>query len=217
MIKALIFDLDNCLAAADEVGEQLLAPVFDAIRDANRGTLSETELQAAFADCWRHPLDWVAARHGFTGEMLEAGWEILATREVEQPMYGYGDLDVVSDLPQQRYLVTSGFRRLQESKIRALGVERLFTAIEIDAIDEPGRKGKRRIFEDILDRNNFKPEEVLVVGDNADSEIEAGKRLGIRTVQTLRPGVPRSDRATFHVNTLTELKRIIVEASEAAA
>ena len=34
MIKAIIFDLDNCLAAADESGRQLLAPTFAAIRRA---------------------------------------------------------------------------------------------------------------------------------------------------------------------------------------
>ena len=32
-----IFDLDSCLAAADEVGEQLFAPAFAAIRAANDG------------------------------------------------------------------------------------------------------------------------------------------------------------------------------------
>ena len=32
MTKAIIFDLDSCLAAADEVGEQLFAPAFAAIR-----------------------------------------------------------------------------------------------------------------------------------------------------------------------------------------
>ena len=33
--------------------------------------------------------------------------------------------------------IDSGFRRLQESKVKALGIEHLFTAIHIDAIDEP--------------------------------------------------------------------------------
>jgi hypothetical protein len=32
MTKAIIFDLDSCLAAADEVGEPLFAPAFAAIR-----------------------------------------------------------------------------------------------------------------------------------------------------------------------------------------
>ncbi|HZB45392.1 MAG TPA: hypothetical protein VE360_09120 [Pyrinomonadaceae bacterium] len=38
MIGAIIFDPDNCLGAADEVGRGLLEPVFAAIRRANTGT-----------------------------------------------------------------------------------------------------------------------------------------------------------------------------------
>jgi putative hydrolase of the HAD superfamily len=97
-------------------------------------------------------------------------------------------------------------RRLQESKIRALNLQQLFTAVHIDAIDEPDRKGKQGLFKDILDNYSLAPAEVLVVGDSPDSEIEAGNRLGITTVQILRPGVPRAQTATFYIQSLTELK-----------
>ena len=33
MIRAVIFDLDNCLSAADEPGKEFLEPVFDAMPD----------------------------------------------------------------------------------------------------------------------------------------------------------------------------------------
>ena len=45
MIRAVIFDLDNCLAAANEVGEGLFKPAFEAMRNANHGRLSEAELK----------------------------------------------------------------------------------------------------------------------------------------------------------------------------
>ncbi|HEY5893964.1 MAG TPA: HAD family hydrolase [Chthoniobacterales bacterium] len=209
MINALIFDLDNCLAAANEVGEQLFEPAFEAIQKANLGTLSDEALDQAFADCWRHPLDWVAAKYGFSQAMLAAGWRVFATMEVTEPMYGYGDLASLAELPVQRFLVTSGFRRLQESKIKALNLAPLFTSTHVDAIDEPDRLGKQRFFEQILKDHQLTPAEVLVVGDNADSEIEAGNRLGIRTVQTLRYGVPRASNATFHIYSLVELKKLL--------
>jgi len=44
-----------------------------------------------------------------------------------------------------RFLVTSGFRRLQESKVQALGIGKLLTGIYVDAIDEPRPRGKQRI------------------------------------------------------------------------
>ena len=207
--KALIFDLDNCLAAANEVGVDLFGPAFDAIREANHGALSDETLLQAFADTWRHPLDWVAAKYGFSKAMLLAAWDVFVMMEVNRPMVGYGDLAILAELPVQRFLVTSGFRRLQESKIAALNLGPLFTAIYVDAIDEPNRIGKQGLFQQIMADYKLAPEEVLVVGDNADSEIEAGNRLGIKTVQTLRPGVPLASNATFHIRSLDELKKIV--------
>lgn len=209
MTKALIFDLDNCLAAASEVGEALFEPTFEAIRQANRGTVSEEVLRRALADAWRYPLDWVAVQYGFSEAMLAAGKQSFATVEVREPMVGYGDLATLAELPVARFLVTSGFRRLQESKIKALNAEGLFTAIFIDALDEPGRLGKHGLFQKILADYALAPDEVLVVGDSAESEIAAGNRLGIATVQTLRPGVPHAANATFHIHSLTELKPLL--------
>lgn len=208
MITAIIFDLDNCLSPARQVGD-LFEPAFAAIRQANRGTLSEAALAAAIEDTWKHSLDAVAALHGFTPEMLTAGWNVLRTTTVPGTMRGYPDIGELERLPATRFLVTSGFRRLQESKIDALGIRHLFTAVHVDAIDEPGRQGKHGLFTGILRDHRLRVDDVLVVGDNPDSEIAAGNRLGIRTVQTLRPGVVRSDSATHHVTSLAELSALM--------
>src|SRR5438128_104947 len=151
MTKALIFDLDNCLAPSREVGEELYEPAFEAIREANRGQLGESQLSKAFEDVWRHPLDWVAERYGFSKAMLDAAWQAFEKMEVSRPMVGYDDIEVIAEWPVSRFLVTSGFRRLQESKIRALNIRPLFTNVYVDAIDEPGHLGKAGIFKTILD------------------------------------------------------------------
>ena len=135
MFRALIFDLDNCLAAANEVGEHLFEPAFEAIRNANRGTLSTETLNEAFSECWRHPLDYVANKFGFSPAMLSAAWEVFAHTIVTTPMNGYDDIAFLRELPVELYLVTSGFRRLQESKIKALSFEHHFAVIHVDAID----------------------------------------------------------------------------------
>ena len=209
MTIAIIFDLDSCLSPADEPGQHLFGPAFDAISKANQGSHSPSVLRGAFADMWRLPFDFVAEKYRFTPKMKAAGWEVLSRLEVTTPMSGYGDLAVLKELPVLKFVVTSGFRRLQESKIRALGIAPVCTAIYIDAIDEPGCRGKQKIFETILHDYRLQPEQVLIVGDNHDSEIAAGVRLGIHTVQTLRPGVPRSTAATHHIQTLHELKSLL--------
>lgn len=209
MIKAIIFDLDNCLSAADESSRQLLEPVFDAVRQSNNGRLSDGDLDKAFDECWRDAFDVVALRHGFSREMFEAGWSAAAHAEVSTPLQGYPDLGALHALPGKLFLVTSGFRRLQESKISALRVAELFEEVHVDAIDEENRRGKRRIFEDILAKHQLRPDEVLVVGDNPDSEIEAGNQLGITTVQILRPGVTKGNNASFYIDELAELSLLI--------
>lgn len=209
MIKAVIFDLDNCLAAADEPGRSLLEPTFAAIRDANRGTVPNDTLERAFAECWRTPLDAVARQFAFSDEMLAAGWAVNRSAEVTSPMSGYGDLHVLESLPVLSFLVTSGFRRLQASKVRALGIEHHFVQIHVDAIDEPHRRGKEQIFREILHQYELDAREAVVVGDSAHSEIAAGNRLGILTVQILRPGVTPSDTASYAITTLQELPALL--------
>ena len=206
---AIIFDLDNCLAPATAVGEALFAPAFDAVRAVNRGLLEPDRLEDALADCWVHSFDWVARTHGFSDEMFEAGWNAMRGLEVDGSMAGYADIAMLSQLEARRFLVTSGFRRLQSSKVRALGIERLFERVAIDAIDEPDRIGKQAIFEQILADSGLSPLEVIVVGDNSESEIAAGNRLGIMTIQTLRSGVAFSPQASGHIDSIAGLKLLL--------
>jgi FMN phosphatase YigB (HAD superfamily) len=208
-MTALIFDLDNCLAPADEPGESLLQPVFDAVRSANQGRVDDATLAAAFRDCWRLPFDQVSERYGFPDDVRRAGWEAFCGIEVRAPMHGYGDLDLLPRLGRRRFLVTSGFRRLQESKVRALGIAAAFDQVVIDAIDEPEHPGKQGIFADLLARYRLAPSDVWAVGDNPDAELAAGRHLGLRGVQMVRPGVEPSPEADDRVGDLEELRRLL--------
>ena len=119
MIKAIIFDLDNCLAAANEVGEHLFEPAFEAIRNANRGTLTTEPLARHSTNAGVIRLTLSQQIRLFAGNALS--WlGGLCSHLCPTPMNGYDDLAFLRELPVELYLVTSGFRRLQESKIKAL-------------------------------------------------------------------------------------------------
>ena len=81
--------------------------------------------------------------------------------------------------------------------------------MHIDAIDEAERWGKQALFARILNDARLPSDQVLVVGDNPESEIAAGNRLGLHTVQILRPGVIRSDAAVSHVRSLAGLRELL--------
>lgn len=206
--KAIIFDLDNCLCDARAVGEDLFQPAFDAIRRANRGDVPEERLRQAFDECWYTSYDLVAKRYRFSEAMFQTGFEVFRTLEVQGPLQGYADLPVLRQLAGDKYLVTSGFQRLQESKVQALGIREWFTRVVIDAVDVPPPRGKKAIFGDILRESGHAPGEILVVGDNPLSELAAGRELGMQTVQTVRPGVTAA-AADFHISRLDELPPIL--------
>ncbi len=213
MIDALILDLDNCLAPASEAGSVMYDKALTAIRRANDGSVSGEQLDAACQALLGTAYDEVAREHGFTPAMTDAGWQAFANFEVNHPMHGYGDLDRLADLGVPLCLVTSGFRRLQESKIRALGIAAQFRETVVDAIDETPRLGKRAHFERLIATHGWTASRVWVVGDSPASELAAGRAIGAITVQTLRPGVERSDIADYHVQDLGELVALVANAS----
>ena len=148
--------------------------------------------------------------------MRAAGWERFSQMEATAPLQGYADIGLLPCIPLQRYLVTSGFRRLQDSKIDALGIRPWFEQVLIDAIDAPPTgtgHGKQALFEQILAREGCTPRQMLVVGDNPLSELAVGRALGATTVQTVRPGVEPWPLADHRVEGLQGLLALLERAS----
>lgn len=204
-MKTVIFDLDNCLCPTTESGADLYDPAFTAIRSANDGSVADDALASAFSDMWSHAYDWVARKYCFTPAMMDAGWQALSQVEVNKRLVGYGDLHLLAKVPAERFLVTSGFRRLQESKIRALGIAAQFREVFIDAIDVPVPTGKCALFQEIIAKYELEVSDIVVVGDNPESELAAARSLGLIAVQILRPGVAPSEVAMEHVRDLEGL------------
>jgi putative hydrolase of the HAD superfamily len=74
-----------------------------------------------------------------------------------------------------------GFTKLQHSKIKQLNIEKDFEKIFV--IDPSASDlTKKDIFRKILSDYDYKAKNLLVVGDDLNSEIKAAKELGIETV-----------------------------------
>jgi FMN phosphatase YigB (HAD superfamily) len=145
-------------------------------------------LDAALADAWRLPFDRVVAEYHLP-EAVRTAWEEGACAlQVTQPLSPYADvLAALERLALRRFLLTTGFRQLQESKIRQLGLASLFTAVYIDALDPPGPVGKRVILQRLLTEHTLRPAEVVVLGDRSDDELAAARSLGMEAIQVVRP------------------------------
>jgi putative hydrolase of the HAD superfamily len=137
-------------------------------------------------------------------------WKRESTKlEVLEPLRLFDDVGSLWTLSLRRFLVTTGFRRFQESKVRALGIENQFEAVLVDAVDEPARKGKDGLFRQILEHCELDSSQVVVLGDSPESEIAVGNRLGMVTVQMLREDVAPTKHARFRIQSCAELPNIL--------
>lgn len=179
MIKALILDLDDTIFSTSSIDPQLVKPFFDSLKDHN-DVLSVEDMDKAIAALWQRPFHVVARQWGFSQHMIDKSLEVLNQLEFRLDIRPYEDYEQLKHMPMEKFLVTTGMTKLQEAKIDALGLRGDFREI---IIDDPTRDsgGKVAAFNTIMQKYDYRPEELLVIGDNPDSEIKAGKALGIPT------------------------------------
>jgi putative hydrolase of the HAD superfamily len=212
VIRAAVFDLDNTLFDSTTIPLEILQPAIAAARDANVAphAIAADRLEAAINAARRFGLLAVAERFGIPDAIRNAWCDAYRGLCVIQQLHPYPDVvPCLKALELSRFLLTSGFRRMQESKIAALGLAPFFDAVFIDVLDDGATAGKRPFLERILAWRRLAPHELLVIGDSPESEIGAGNALGAVTVQVLRPGVARSETARHHLATLAELPALI--------
>lgn len=177
-IKALILDLDNTIYAVESIGEDLFKSLFDLIEES--GEFSG-DLQEIKADIMKKPFQKVASDYKFSERLSDEGTRLLQELTYEGRIGQFEDYEELRKIPLDKYLVTTGFRKLQQSKVDGMRLERDFKEIHI--VDPATSDlSKKDVFADIIHRQGYEEKEVLVVGDDPDSEIRAGEALGTAVV-----------------------------------
>lgn len=175
-VKAIIYDLDNTIYPVSSIGDKLFGPLFDLIAASGQHNDSMDAIRHAIM---RTPFRLVAQRHNFSDELTQQGIDLQETIDYTDEIHAFEDYPEIKNIPGERFLVTTGFKTMQLSKIRQLGIMNDFKEVHVVNLVETSKK---EVFADILKRYNYKPEEVIVVGDDPESEIAAAKALGIPTV-----------------------------------
>ena len=115
---------------------------------------------------------------------------------------------VLQEIPCKKFLVTTGFTKLQNSKIDRLNIRDYFEKIYI--IDPSLTSlSKRDVFKKILVKYKFKIDEVLVVGDDLNSEIKAAQSLGIDSVLYDYQGNQTANNGQKVIRNFAEVKNYI--------
>jgi putative hydrolase of the HAD superfamily len=176
--KAIIYDLDNTIYPVHSIAESLFIPFLKLIDEYNQYL---DNINAIKSDMMRMSFQVVAAKYHFNEELIQRGLNLLQSITYTGPINYFNDYPEIKNIFAERFLVTTGFYNLQYSKIRGMGIENDFT--EIHVVDPlTSIKTKKDVFADIMQRHNYNASDVLVVGDDPESEIKAAAELGIDTV-----------------------------------
>lgn len=203
--KAFIYDLDNTIYGVPTIGDALFATLFDLIQ---RSGDFQGNFDKVRQDIMRQPFQVVAANYSFSEELTRQGVELLRQLEYKGEIHPFADYTEIRAISGDRFLVTTGFLRLQESKIRGMGIENDFREIHIIDPDTTS-KTKKDVFSDILNRHAWQPAEVLVIGDDPGSEIKAARDLGLDTVLYDKYQRHPNAIATFRISDFGDLRSLV--------
>lgn len=204
MIKrAIIYDLDNTIYSVKSLGEELLTPLFELI--ASKGE-HDQEMDQIKQDLMASPFQVVAEKHRFSTELIQKATDLLRNLTYKDEIRPFEDYGKIKDIPGDRYLVTMGFTKMQWSKIKRMGIEADFREVHVLDPDISPRT-KKDAFADILKRHDYVVGEVLVVGDDPQSEIKAARELGIDSALMNKNNPDEKVDASFVVRDFTELKQ----------
>src|SRR3954468_21919555 len=114
MKKAIIFDLDNTIYGVPTIGNELFASLLQGIKESGE---HNDDFAAIKQDIMRKPFQVVAATHRFSNRLTQQGIDLLSKLTYTGPIQYFKDYEKTRNIPLPKYLVTTGFTLLQQSKI----------------------------------------------------------------------------------------------------
>jgi putative hydrolase of the HAD superfamily len=210
MKRALILDLDNTIYPVSSIADNLFAKLFDTL-DQHADRINEVDTNRVNKikdEMTRRPFQHIADEFELDGELRNKIVDTLKNMTYDLPMQPFEDYVHIRSIPLEKFLVTTGFIKLQMSKIKMLGIEQDFKTIHI--VDpEVDTKTKKDVFADIILKHGYSPADLLVIGDDPESEIKAAKALGIDTVLYDPSNKYQNARVTHRVNNFKKVADLL--------
>lgn len=204
--------MDNTIFPTKTIADELFS-VIENLMEEHRDNLNNEQLAAAKSALSRTPFQKIAHEYGFSEEFKTYAIEILKNTTYNKPIEPYKDYEIIESINLPKFLVTFGFVTLQQSKIEGLGVRSHFK--EIFVVDpEVSTKTKRDIFIDIMEKYGYHKDELLVIGDDPESEIRAAQDLGIKTYLYDPESRYKTGKITYHEQSYGKLKQLIEHQKE---
>ena len=223
--KILLIDLDNTLIdfnecarhsiinAFDELGFTYTEKVFETFICENikiwkrleKGEITKPQLRA---NRWNIILGKLGI--DFDGTVIEEMFENGVARGAYPVEGAYDLLDYLYG-KYQMYIVSNGFRFVQESRLKIGDFEKYFDGVFVSediGIPKPAKEFFDYCFENL---NNPSKEDVLLIGDSISADITGGINYGIDTIWFNKNNepLPENIAPTYTIRSLEEIKNIL--------
>lgn len=201
-MKHIFFiDLDNTIYFTKPNEEQLMGALYHFLEGLDLG-ISDKDFQLAKQEMLRTPFLKVAKKYGFREEIMPEVIAYLHNREVTKPLKPGDDYHYIKSLKGRKFIVTAGFQKQQLSKVKMLGIADDFEEVHVVDVSV---STKKEVFKLLINQHKLNTDDILIIGDDAESEIKFGLELGISTF-LLDPGnLHPNAESTFRGNDLSGL------------
>ena len=223
--KILLIDLDNTLIdfnecarhsiinAFDELGFTYTEKVFETFICENvkiwkrleKGEITKPQLRA---NRWNIILGKLGI--DFDGTVIEEMFENGVAKGAYPVDGAYDLLDYLYG-KYQMYIVSNGFRFVQESRLKIGDFEKYFDGVFVSediGIPKPAKEFFDYCFESL---NNPSKAEILLIGDSISADITGGINYGLDTIWFNKNNepLPENIAPTYTVRSLEEIKNIL--------
>lgn len=203
-MKSIFFiDLDNTIYFTKPNEMQLMSGLYNVLQNEDLG-ISDSEYQQAKKEMLRTPFQKVAIKYGFKQAAIDNAIKYLKTGEVTEPLNPSADYHYIKSLKGRKFIVTAGFLRKQTTKVKMLGIADDFE--EVYVVDATtSNQTKKDAFLTLIQKHKLNPDDILVIGDDAESEIKFGLELGLSTFLLDPENIHPEAKTTFRGCDLSKL------------
>lgn len=201
MKQVFFIDLDNTIYFTKPNKAVLMTGLYNLL-DEQKLNISVEDYHSAKDEMLRIPFLKVAEKYNFPKEVIDKTVEFLANREVLKPLIPSEDYHYIKSLKGRKFIVTAGFPKQQKSKIKMLGIADDFEEVYVVDVSV---SNKKQAFIDLVAKHRLNKDEILIIGDDAASEIKFGLELGIETFLLDPDNLHPNAKSTFTGKNLSEL------------
>jgi putative hydrolase of the HAD superfamily len=203
-MKHIFFiDLDNTIYFTKPNEEQLMSGLYQLLDQEDLGIIDEV-YQTSKKEMLRTPFQKVAKKYGFKQLAIDRAVDYLKNREVTKPLNPSDDYHYIKSLNGRKFIVTAGFLKQQTSKVKMLGIADDFEAVHVVDVSTTNKK---EAFKLLIDKYDLNTDDILIIGDDAESEIKFGLELGIETFLLDPENLHPNAESTFKGTDLSNLHK----------